>query len=223
MIHNLLATTLAAYLTIASPVNTLKTSQIQVLAEHQFSLEKRYPIDSVNVVFKKNILLNLAYLGGVVKAKEDIAWDTIAKPYHTSFILQPGEVFAYHEDVLGEYQGRVVKTTQAHFNAADGFISDGYLFGDGVCHLASLINWTAQDAGLKVTVTKNHDFAPIPEVPKKYGVSIYTNPAIKGSGANNNLYITNNQENPIQFNFDYAGSELVVYVVKLPIQLSTIL
>lgn len=213
MINSLLATTLATYLTVASPV--------QVLSQHGFSLDNRYPVASVNEVFKKNILLNLAYLDGEVKSKQDLNWDTVLKPKHTSFTLKPGEVFAYHENVLPEYEGKVAITTKAHFDSTQGFISDGYLVGDGVCHLASLINWVAQDAGLDVKVTKNHDFAPIAEVPKKYGVSIYTNASVKGSGANNNLYITNNKVNPVQFNFDYTDNKLVVWAVELTHQISS--
>jgi len=183
-----------------------------IVAEREFSLDDRYAVKSVNEVFKKNILLNLAYLNGTVTKKQDINWGKIESPFHFSFTLKPGEVFAFHDSVLKEYEGRVAKTTHAHFDGQEGFVSDGYLFGDGVCHLASLINWAAQDARLGVLVTKNHNFAVIPEVPKTYGVSIYTDPQVSGSGAHNNLYVTNTKNHEVTFHFDYENDELKVSV-----------
>ena len=176
----------------------------RVLAQRQFSLENRYAVASVNEVFKKNILLNLAYLNKTVIQKKDIDWNRIEQSTNFSFTLKPGEVFAYHDHVLPEYNGKVAVTTNAHFASQEGFVSDGYLFGDGVCHLASLMNWAAQDAGLEVLVTKNHNFAAIPDVPKQYGVSIYTNVADKNSGTRNNLYITNNRNHDVVFHFEYT-------------------
>lgn len=185
-----------------------------VLATRAFSLSNRYGVQSVNEVFKKNILLNLAYLDGSVTKKSEIDWDKVLNPSDYSFELKPGETFAYHETVLPIYKGKVVKTTNAHFNASDGFLSDGYLYGDGVCHFASLINWAASDAGLEVLVTKNHDFAVIPEVPKEYGVSIYMDPGNEATSANRNLYITNDKDYPVRFNFHYEADVLVVTVTK---------
>lgn len=186
----------------------------RVLATEQFSLNYRYHVPSVSEVFKKNILLNLAYLNGSVIKKSEINWDAVYAPSVSSFTLKPGEVFAYHDHVLPEYEGKVVKTTNAHFNSQEGFVSDGYLVGDGVCHFASLINWVAQDAGLKVYVPKNHDFAAIPEIHKKYGVSIYTKVAEQGSGVRNNLYITNTLSEPITFRFEYtADGQLKISVI----------
>jgi hypothetical protein len=155
---------------------------------------------------KKNILLNFAYLSGTVKTKSDVSWDKIESPSEYSLTLNPGEVFAYHNSVLPEYKDKVVATTNAHFNSTEGFVSDGYLVGDGVCHFASLINWAAQDAGLQVLVTKNHDFAKIEEVPKAYGVSIYVDPT-NGVGDRNNLYITNNKAQAVKFTFTYNASQ----------------
>lgn len=212
------ATTIATVviMAIASPSAMIKTNPPaeRIIGEHQFSLEDRYAVKSVNEVFKKNILLNLAYLNQSVTNKGEIDWEKIEKPTHYEFILKPGQTFAYHNDVLNQYEGRLVKTTNAHFGSQEGFISDGYLFGDGVCHLASLINWAAQDAALDIKVTKNHDFAVIPDVPKEYGVSIYTNQSVKGSGANNNLYITNNKDHVVKFHFDYNGVDLKVYLTE---------
>jgi hypothetical protein len=185
-----------------------------VLGSREFSLGDRYHVPSVNEVMKKNILLNLAYLDGTVTKNQDINWNTVENPADYSFTLNPGQVFAFHDDVLPQYQGKVVVTTKAHFDSTEGFVSDGYLFGDGVCHFASLINWAAEDAGLTVQVTKNHNFATIAEVPKQYGVSIYTQAGVKGSGEHNNLYITNNQTVPVTFHFTVKDNALRVFVTK---------
>lgn len=180
-----------------------------ILASHEFSLEKRYyPVQ------KENILLNLAYMNGNVHSAQDINWNEIQKPQTYSFRLNPNESFAYHEDILPEYTN-VVKTTNAHFNATDGFKSYGYLFGDGVCHLASLIYWVALDAGLNTSAPTRHDFMPIPEIDRQYGVSIFNNPFTKGANARQNLYITNNRNKTVEFDFDYNGDKLKVSVMEV--------
>lgn len=186
-----------------------------VLAQRQMSLENRYADNWVNNVFKDNILLNLAYLNGNVTSKKDINWDEVKKPSRFEFTLQSNQTFAYHDDILPEYQDSVVKTTNAHFNATEGFKTDGYLYGDGVCHLASLIYWAAKDAKLDANSPVSHNFAKIPDVPKEYGVSIYSNPEVKGSDARQNLYVTNNRQKPVAFKFDYDGIGVKVSVVEL--------
>lgn len=174
----------------------------------------RYSVESVNEVFKDNILLNLAYMDGKVTKKENIDWDEIRKPFTIQFRLAPNQTFAFHDDVLIEYKDKVVKTTNAHFNAAEGFKTDGYLFGDGVCHLASLIYWVAKNAGLETKAPTNHDFVTIPAISREYGVSIYSNPYYRGSNAQQNLYVTNNKTKPVSFRFDYDQNKLKVSVVE---------
>lgn len=186
----------------------------QVIAQRQISLENRHPDQFVNGVFRKNILLNLAYLNGEVSSPKDIKWEEIIKPFSFEFRLDPNQTFAFHEDVLEKYQATLVKTTNAHFNAAEGFITDGYLFGDGVCHLASLLYWVAKDAGLLAEAPTNHDFMAIPDIPKEYGVSIYSNLFSKGSNAQQNLYITNNKSKPLSFKFEYLEDKLRVSLVE---------
>jgi hypothetical protein len=185
-----------------------KSASEVVLASHEMSLEKRYyPVQ------KENILLNLAYMEGRVSSKQDINWNDIQKPQSYAFSLKPGETFAFHDDVLPEYTN-VTKTTNAHFNSSEGFKSAGYLVGDGVCHLASLMYWTSIDAGLKTEAPTNHNFMAIPEIDRQYGVSIYSNPYIKGNGRQN-LYITNTKENTVEFKFDYDGDILKVSVIEM--------
>ncbi len=153
-------------------------------------------------------------MAGTIKGKSDIKWDEVEKPFHYEFTLKPSEGFAFHDQVLPEYAKNIVKTTNAHFNYTDGFKSDGYLTGDGVCHLASLIYWAARDAGLTTVYFANHNFAKINEVPKEYGVSIRFDPGNFANGSRQNLYIFNNLENPVIFAFDYDGTNLTVSVVE---------
>lgn len=180
------------------------------VASRAISLEYRYPVDSVSDVFRDNILLNLAYMRGSVAKREDINWDEVKKPFEYEFTLKPSETFAYHEDVQKAYKPTVVKSTQAHFNAQEGFLTDGYLYGDGVCHLASLLYWVAKDAGIHAYAPANHDFMAIPEIPNIYGVSIYSNPMSKTVGQN--MYITNTKAYPIVFSLKYDGEYLTVSV-----------
>lgn len=185
-----------------------------IIASQEISLKNRYPVESVSDVFQDNILLNLAYMDGKVTKAGDINWDEIKKPFKYEFRIEPNKTFAFHDDVLDEYKDKLVKTTQAHFNAAEGFKTDGYLFGDGVCHLASLLYWVAKDAGLDAKAPVNHDFAAIPEIAKENGVSIYSNPLSKGSNAQQNLYITNNKNNSVILKFEYNGEKLKTSVIE---------
>ncbi len=172
-------------------------AQVVMLSSHEISLENRYPVKSVNEVFKYNILHTLDLMG------------------ESGFILKPDETFAFHDDVLPKYKDKVVKTTNAHFNGQEGFKTDGYLFGDGVCHLASLIYWVAKDAGLDSYAPVNHDFMPIPEIAREYGVSIYSNPYSKGANSKQNLYITNNKEKAVTFKFEYKDDKLKLEITEL--------
>lgn len=200
--------TLLSNLFVASPSAKPKET---VLGSREFSLEKRYPNQWVSDVFKDNILLTLAYLRGGVHGSS-INWAEIEKPFHYDFKLEKNQVFAFHGDVLPQYKGEVVKTTDAHFNSNEGFKSDGWLVGDGVCHLASLINWAARAAGLDVLSPTNHNFAVINQVPKKYGVAIYDVPGQSASNELQNLYIRNNKNKEILIAFDYDGTSLRVSV-----------
>jgi hypothetical protein len=184
-----------------------------VLSSRSMSLDNRYGNSFVNDVFKDNILLTMSYMNGTVKAKSDINWENIEKPFDYEFTLSKGEEFAFHDQTLPNYSKNIVKMTNAHFDYADGFKSDGYLTGDGVCHLASLIYWAARDANLDTYAPTNHNFATIPDVPKEYGVAIYENRSAK-EGASSNLYIINNKEKPVRFVFNYKNDSLTVSVVE---------
>jgi len=179
----------------------------QTIASHEISLKDRYNNPVVNRVFADNILLTLDYLQGAMHTAQP-DWQIIEKPANYQLTLKPRETFAFHDMVLPQYQGKIGKTTNAHFNGAEGFLSDGYLTGDGVCHIASLMDWTAQDAGLEVNAPTNHDFYKIPEIPKQYGVAIFASPNDGNASALQNLYITNTKEKPVTFAFAYNGDTL---------------
>ncbi|MBF8249585.1 MAG: hypothetical protein HW400_186 [Candidatus Levybacteria bacterium] len=195
-------------------MDKIPADKMNSLSAQSISLEQRYGDKFVNDVFKDNILLNLAYLSGKVTKKEDINWDEIDKPFEYEFTLMPDKTFAYHDDVLDQYKSSLVKTTNAHFNFDDGFKSDGYLMGDGVCHLASLMYWSAKTAGLETYAPTNHDFAVIPQINKEFGVSIYKTPGNYNGNAAQNLYITNNKKNPIVLKFEYNNSELKLSIYE---------
>ncbi len=187
-------------------------SKIKEVSSHQISLNERQPNKLVNQVFKDNILLNIAYLKGDVTKGQPVNWDKVEQPFSYQFSLEPGQTFAFHNVVLPQYGGKVVRTTNAHFNSLEGFKSDGYLMGDGVCHLASLMYWSAKDAGLEVLAPTNHNFMLINQVPKEDGVAIYAGNS--ASDANQNLYISNNTKGSVEFKFDYDGDNLKFSVLK---------
>lgn len=209
----MLPTILVLMALVLNPVTIVPGSPAVPIASHTMSLENRYGNAYVNGVFKDNILLTLSYMRDSVATRGQVVWEEVEKPFIYEFELKPGEEFAFHDQVLPRYGGNVVKTTNAHFNYADGFKSDGYLMGDGVCHLASLIYWAAKDAGLTAIAPHNHDFAVIPDVPREYGVGIYFMPGVVESSGQSNLYITNSKENPVKFVFEYKDNALTVSVV----------
>ena len=187
----------------------------KVLAQTTYSLDKRYNDPYVNEVFSDNILLTLAYMGGKVKKGENVSWSAVKAPSTNKFILMPGETFAFHDTVLEKYKGKVVSTTNAHFISSEGFKSDGWLVGDGVCHLASFMQMISKDAGLQTEAPTNHDFATIAEVPKEYGVSIYYSPDNPSTSTAQNLYITNNKSQTIAFVFTHNEDSLNIKVEQL--------
>jgi hypothetical protein len=179
-----------------------------VLATHSMPLSDRYAVPSVNTVFKDNILLTAAYMENKPINPSQIDWNDIERPFTYEVAIPPHGTFAFHDAVLNQYAQTLVKTSNAHFDSAEGFKSDGYLVGDGVCHFASLLYWTAKDAGLDAYAPTNHNFAVIPDVPKEYGVAIYTSPDNSNESAMQNLYITNNKENLILLRITYVNDVL---------------
>ena len=232
LVSTLLASILAfnqvEFPTTASAQLKSEATQAQTeLGSRTMSLNKRYGYDlsenaleqssqteSGGSVYKDNILLNLAYIEGSVKSKNDINWDQLKQPKTIEMTLKPGQMFAYHDVIDPKYNGENIKTVNTNFGAGDGYkYSDG-LYGMGVCHLASLIHWAALDAGLESIAPTNHDFFPIPEVPKEYGVAIYSSPDSQTASALQNLYIKNTLDSKVTFKFDFDGVNLKVSIVK---------
>jgi hypothetical protein len=195
-------------------VQAVYSSNEKLLSEHTMSLETRYANKVTNEVFKDNILLTLAYMSGRVHNAREINWYDVRAESRYELVLQPGEMFAFHDDILPEYRGKTFVTTRARFGAEQGFRSSGYLYGDGVCHLASLITWTARDAGLKVHAPVSHDFANIPEVPREHGTSIVTTGTSSLNAQRQNLYVENTLDKPVRIVFDYSESKLKVAIYK---------
>lgn len=193
----------------------INTKNPTVLSQEQYSLAQRYPEPSVNAVFSDNILLTLSYMNGKVKEGEEVSWDKIRAESQYKLVLKPGETFAFHDHVLSKYEGKVVATTNAHFGLSQGFKSDGWLVGDGVCHLASFMYVAAKTAGLAAQSPTRHDFANIPAVPKESGVSIFYSPNDKQSSTAQNLYITNTRDKTIAFVFTHSNDSLDVAVEEI--------
>ncbi|MEK7572115.1 MAG: VanW family protein [Patescibacteria group bacterium] len=214
---------LVAALSVGAPM--LQTSEAAVahdvreketlLGKQEMSLENRHRVSSVNAVFRDNMLLTLWYMSGKVEKPSAIDWDAIRKSATFTVTLKPGETFAFHDDILPKYAGTLVQTTNAHFNQQEGFLTDGLYYGDGVCHLASLITWAATDAGLAVYAPVRHDFAPVPAMPREYGTSIYVNPGVSSGDQMQNTYVTNNQDATVKLVFVSTGKNLTLEVVKV--------
>jgi hypothetical protein len=197
--------------------NVLPQNQVQpqiVLGERSMSLDHRQVNKPLNDIYKDNILLNMAYMRGVVTKGSQVDWDLVRKPFDYQVDLQPGQTFAFHDLVRAEYAGKVAFTTNSHFGGEEGYKFDGTMYGMGVCHLASVINWAAKDAGLNPVAPTNHDFYAINEIPKEHGVAIYADPNAVGVSQLQNLYITNNKEKTVTFRFNFDGDNLKVTVLQ---------
>ncbi|HEV2339664.1 MAG TPA: hypothetical protein VGT05_02725 [Patescibacteria group bacterium] len=208
-------TMLMSRATVAYSMATPMSEVTNVLSSRTYSLADRYNNSYVNNVFADNILLTLAYMRGTVKEGQTVNWNMVKSDFTYTMVLKSGTSFAFHDSVLPQYKNNVSQTTNAHFDASEGFESDGWLVGDGVCHLASFINVVARTADLFVVSPTPHNFARIPDVPEKYGVAIYYMPGETGSSSMQNLYITNTFNKPVAFIFTHNGTNLTIRVEKL--------
>lgn len=207
----------AEAMSISLPGLTFKnqvSEKKELLTQKQMSMTNRHAVVSVNNVFRDNMLLTLGYMTGKVTSASSIDWNAVKKPASYEIVLQPGEVFAFHESVLPEYKKSKIITTNAHFNAAEGFLFSGLYYGDGVCHLASLMNWAAKDAGLEVKAPSNHDFAPIPAIDRIFGTAIYYTHGQENVNQMQNLYIKNTFKKPVKFVFTYHDEALQLSIYK---------
>lgn len=180
-----------------------------VLSTGRMDLSYRYPIENTSKVFTENVLVNLYHLSRLNKSEDaQIPQDFKFQenvPASFSLTLQPGEVFAFHDRVLNQYKDSKIIAPEGGYRPQDGYILLGGLYGNGVCHLATLMNYVAQHSGVEVTSLTRHDFAPVPGFDREYGTSISTGNAPEKQ----NLYIKNDKEMPLELKFDLQGNELV--------------
>lgn len=203
-----------------------------VLASHELDLTNRLDNAYGSSVFADNILLALHYLkndvndlkkDSIIISELSLDWDKVRKPFEVSLTLQPSESFAYHQNTLAEFNSPKY-TMNSRFYGEEGYKFLTGLGGNGVCHLASLINWTASNArlaedgeskraGLEVVAKVNHDFWPVPGVPREYGTSIFYAPN-GGNSQNQNLYIKNNFDYPVKFEFKADQNRVKLTIFK---------
>lgn len=198
--------------TMVSPVagNAGQLVQNQVLASETMDLSYRYPVKSVSDGFSENIFIALGYL-----AFQGDALEAQAGEFAFVLVLNPGEVFAFHKNILPEFKQDKIITQESGFLKKEGYVSVAGLQGNGVCHLASLMNFVATGAGLEVTAPMNHNFAQIPGIDRKYGTSIYYLPKGGGISQRQNLYIRNNREYPVELRFSLAENLLTFSVLSV--------
>jgi len=200
MINTILTTALSASLiftpipsgdlNVAGQAGQLVEAGHQVLSSEIMDLNNRYSVASISNGFKENILIALKYLGLEIR-------------------LKPNEVFAFHDKgILPEFKESKIITQESDFTTNYGYKVVAGLGGNGVCHLASFMNWVASEAGLEVVAPTNHNFATIPGIDKKYGTSIST----RNSPERQNLYIRNNFDFPVEIRFFLLGNNLILTV-----------
>lgn len=166
-----------------------------VLSLEMLDLSKRYPVTSVSNGFRENILIALDYF-----VFQDIVLE-----------LKPGEVFAFHKKgILPEFNESKIISQESDFTTNTGYKVVAGLGGNGVCHLASLINKAASKAGLEVTAPVNHNFAVIEGIEREYGTSIST----RNSPERQNLYVRNNFDYPVKLEFSLENDLLSLKILR---------
>ena len=179
---------------VARQTASLIRGEYPVLSSEKLDLSKRYPVASVSEGFKENILIALGYLS----FQDDV------------LELKNGEVFAFHKKgILPEFDESKIVSQESDFTTNTGYKVVAGLGGNGVCHLASLINKAASKAGLEVTAPVNHNFAVIEGIEREYGTSIST----RNSPERQNLYVRNNFDYPVRFEFVLNDDILVLSII----------
>jgi hypothetical protein len=222
VVSTLLITLLAGPSTPAPQLTLEDISLPMLLAQKELDLATRQKDRYVNEVFADNILLYLHYLKGNVDAtankqlattnQKAMDFEKVREPFSFSFTLTPGEVFTFHPDSLPEFQDKPKKTAFTTFKSTEGYRFVAGLWANGVCHIASLINWATQEAGLKVTAKVNHDFASIPGVPREFGTAIYYTDNTPTANQSQNLYVENTYTFPVTLNFTVTDTKVILTV-----------
>jgi len=207
-------TALAAPSAIVETISPINTTESE-LATHDLNLNDRLTNPSGNKIFRDNILLYTSYLDTLDYPRYRVAKSfTEDETLSSEFVLNSSETFAFHSQLLPEYQNITVKYLNLKLKSDEGFEFFGGLMANGICHLASLMNWTAQDAGLTVVAPTNHSFYPIPDIPRQYGTSIYLLPQSTLETQKQNLYITNSYPFAVKFIFNLKDNILNLKIVK---------
>ncbi len=179
---------------MARQTASLIRGQYPILSSEKLDLSRRYPVVSVSEGFKENILIALGYLA----SQDDV------------LELKPGEVFAFHKKgILPEFNESKIVSQESDFTTNTRYKVVAGLGGNGVCHLASLINKAASKAGLEVTAPVNHNFAVIEGIEREYGTSIST----RNSPERQNLYVKNNLGFTVRFQFNLEGEVLTLKIL----------
>jgi vancomycin resistance protein YoaR len=206
MLNQLISALFTASLLFGGEINATSSAQDMIshfkwekVASESIDLSFRYPEQGISEGFKENILIAVNYLN---------------KINNGVIVLNPGEVFSFHKNILPEYENQKVITQESGFMVKDGYKSVAGLGGNGVCHLASLMNWTAREAGLEVRSEVDHNFAQIPGIDPQYGTSIKYVPSGGLNSQRQNLYIKNNKEYPVWFLFELEGENLGFSILK---------
>lgn len=154
-----------------------------------------------------NMLLALRHLNGE-RVALPVDWEAVRQPFEVSFVLQPGQTFSFHPNVLPEFSSPDV-VLDLNFSSSRGYKTVGYLDGSGVCHLATLINWVASEAGLETRAPTRHIGGPVHDIPSEYDTAILT------SQPEQNLYLRNTLSFPVEFVFEANSEEITLSIVGL--------
>lgn len=198
-----------AVINTAGQAGTLVEQNKIQLASEKMDLSYRYPVESVSDGFRENILINLYHFSRI-GADNDYNGVGDIKPQEkvpASFIimLKPGEVFAFHDKINKEYEKDKVIAPKSGYGAKDGYLLISGLYGNGVCHLATLMYKTAEKANIEVNAPTRHDFASIPGFTREEGTAI----SYGNCPERQNLYVKNNKPYPVELRFDLSGSDLI--------------
>lgn len=206
----------------AAPLILENINQPILLAQKELDLTTRQRDRYVNEVFSDNILLYLHYLKGdadvainnqlATTGQKVMDFEKVRQPFSFRLTLLPQEVFSFHPDVLPELKDKLKVSAPTTFKSSEGYRFVAGLWANGVCHIASLINWAAQEAGLKVTAKVNHDFAPIPGVPREFGTAIYYMEGSSPANRQQNLYLENIYDFPVTLNFVVTDTKVIITI-----------
>lgn len=185
----------------------------EVRSSETLDLTQRHGNTTINAGYNDNIRLYLHYLKGDGPQLEN-NWPKIREAFSFNITLSPGQVLAFHPAILSEFKDKTVLFAETNLSGSDGYRFVDGLWGNGVCHIASFLNMAGAKAGLKVTAKVNHNFAPIYEVPNRFGTAIYFDSEKNLNSQKQNLYLENTQLNPVTILFSIGETNVEIVVVE---------